>query len=53
MVKDSQMKEHYDFSDAIKNPFAKGMKNGYTIIIEHDDHDEIIEIKKTRREKPD
>ena len=41
-----KMKENYDFSNAIKNPFAKAMKNGYTLIIEHDDYNEIIEVKK-------
>jgi len=33
------MREHYDFSDAIKNPFAERMKKGYTIIISHGPED--------------
>ena len=40
-----------DFSKGRKNPFAGKFKDGYTIIVEHKDYDEIIEIKKTRREK--
>ena len=40
-----------DFSKGRKNPFAGQFKDGYTIIIEHDDHEEVIEVKKTRREK--
>jgi len=45
------MRDHYDFKNAIKNPYADKFKNGYTIVIEHEDHDEIITVKKTRREK--
>jgi hypothetical protein len=41
-----------DFSKGRKNPFAERFKNGYTIIVEHKDYDEIIEVKKTRRMKP-
>jgi len=51
MQEDKPMKDNYDFSKAIKNPFAKSMKKGYTIIIEHKDYDEIIEVKKTRKDK--
>jgi len=40
-----------DFSKFVKNPLAGQLKNGYTIIVEHEDHDEIITIKKSRREK--
>jgi len=40
-----------DFSKGKKNPYAKLFKDGYTITIEHEDYDEIITIKKTRREK--
>ena len=40
-----------DFTKGRKNPFAGRFKDGYTIIIEHTDHDEIIEVKKTRRNK--
>lgn len=40
-----------DFSKGRKNPFAGKFKNGYTIIVEHEDHEEVIEVKKSRREK--
>jgi len=40
-----------DFSKGRRNPFAGKFKDGYTIIVEHKDHDEIIEVKKTRRKK--
>ena len=40
-----------DFSKERKNPFAGKFKNGYTIIVEHKDYDEIITVKKTRRDK--
>jgi len=40
-----------DFSKGRKNPFAGKFKNGYTIIVEHEEHDEIIEVRKTKREK--
>ena len=40
-----------DFSNAVKNPFAGKFRNGYTIIVEHKDYDEIITVKKTRRDK--
>ena len=40
-----------DFSKGRKNPFAGKFKNGYTIIVEHKDYDEIITVKKTRRDK--
>jgi len=45
------MRDHYDFSKATKNPYAKHLKDGYTIVIERKDYDEIIEIKKSKREK--
>jgi len=40
-----------NFSKGRKNPFAGQFRDGYTIIVEHKDHDEIIEVKKTRRMK--
>ena len=40
-----------DFSKFVKNPFAGRFKNGYTIIVEHEDYDEVITITKSRREK--
>ena len=40
-----------NFSKGRRNPFAGKFRDGYTIIVEHKDHDEIIEVKKTRRMK--
>ena len=40
-----------DFSKARKNPFAGKFKDGYTIIVEHKDFDEIITVKKTRQDR--
>ena len=45
------MRDHYDFSNAVKNPFAESMKKGYTIIVEHKDYNEIITVKKDRQDK--
>jgi len=47
----SDIPEITDFSKGRKNPFAGKFKDGYTIIIEHRDFDEIITVKKTRRNK--
>ena len=40
-----------DFARGIKNPFAGKFREGYTIVVEHADHDEIITISKKRRPK--
>lgn len=40
-----------DFSKGRKNPFAGKFKDGYTVIVEHKDYDEVITVKKTRHEK--
>jgi len=40
-----------DFSKFTKNPFAGQFKNGYTVIVEHENHEEIITISKFRRDK--
>jgi len=45
------MRDDYDFSNAIKNPYAQRLKKGYTIVIEHEDYDEVITVKRERREK--
>jgi len=45
------MRKHYDFSNAIKNPHAGKFKDGYTVIVEHKDFDEIITVKKTTKLK--
>jgi len=45
------MRKHYDFSNAVRNPHAGKMKDGYTIIIEHKEYDEIITIKKSTKPK--
>ena len=42
-----------DFSKARKNPFAGRFKDGYTIVVEHKDYDEIITVKKQRVAKGD
>jgi len=40
-----------DFSNAVPNPFIGQFKNGYNIIIERKDHNEIIKIRKMRWRK--
>lgn len=40
-----------DFSKAIKNPFAGKFKNGYTIIVEHKDYNEVITVSKVKQDK--
>ena len=45
------MRKHYDFSNAVRNPHAGKFKDGYTIIIEHKDYDEVITITKSRKPK--
>jgi len=45
------MRKHYDFSNAVKNPHAGKLRDGYTIVVEHNDYDEIITIKKTIKQK--
>ena len=40
-----------DFSKGRKNPFAGKFKDGYTIVVEHEDYDEIITVSKSRRAK--
>jgi len=40
-----------DFSNARKNPFAGRFADGYTIIVEHDDYNEIITVNKKREPK--
>jgi hypothetical protein len=43
------MRKHYDFSNAIKNPHAGMLKDGYTIIVTHKEYDEIITVKKSKK----
>ena len=47
----SDIPEITDVSNARKNPFAEKMKNGYSMIVEHGDYEEVITISKTRRPK--
>jgi len=47
------MKKHYDFSNAVKNPHAGKLKNGYTIIVNHKDYDEVITVTKSMKQKKD
>jgi hypothetical protein len=44
----SDIPEITDAFKGRKNPFAGKFKNGYTIIVEHKDYDEIITVNKTR-----
>ena len=48
----SDIPEIKDLSKAIKNPYAGRFANGYTVIVEHEDFNEIIKIKKSRKRKP-
>ena len=41
------MKDNYDFSDAVKNPFAGKLKNGYTITVFYENDNQ-----KSKPEKP-
>ena len=47
----SDIPEITDISKGRKNPFAGRFRDGYTIIVEHKDYDEVITVKKTRRAK--
>jgi len=47
----SDIPEITDISKGRKNPFAGRFKDGYTIVVEHQDYDEVITVKKTRRAK--
>jgi hypothetical protein len=40
-----------DFATGKRNPFAGKFRDGYTIIVEHADHDEVITVSKKRRPK--
>jgi len=43
------MRKHYDFSNAVKNPHAGKFKEGYTIVVSHQDYDEVITVKKEKK----
>jgi len=45
------MRKHYDFSNAVKNPHAGKFKDGYTIIVEHKDYDEVITVTKSKKQR--
>jgi len=45
------MRKHYDFSNAVKNPHAGKFKDGYTIVVEHKDYDEVITVTKSKKQK--
>ena len=47
------MRKHYDFSNAVKNPHAGKFKDGYTIVVSHQDYDEVITVKKEKKPKSD
>jgi len=40
-----------DFTRGKKNPFAGMFKDGYTIVIEHNDYDEVINVSKKKQPK--
>jgi len=43
------MRKHYDFSNAKRNPHAGKFKDGYTVIVEHKDHNEVITVNKSAK----
>ena|GEM_PF-2273566 len=45
------MRKKYDFSNAKKNPHAGKLKDGYTIVVEHKDYDEVITVTKEKKLK--
>ena len=47
----SDIPEITDISKGRRNPFAGRFRDGYTVIVEHQDYDEVITVKKARREK--
>ena len=47
----SDIPEITDFSKWRKNPFAGRFRNGYIIIEEHEDFNEVITVSKTRQDK--
>jgi len=49
----NEIPEITDFSQGRVNPFAGMFKNGYTVIIEHKNYDEIITVSKSKRKKAD
>jgi len=44
------MKKSYNFSNAVKNPHAGKLKNGYKIVVEHKDYNEVITVIKTTKQ---
>ena len=47
------MRKYYDFSNTVKNPRAGKFKDGYTIVVSHEDYDEVITVKKEKKPKGD
>ena len=45
------MRKHYDFSNAVRNPHAGKLKDGYTVIVTHKEYDEIITVTKSKKPK--
>ena len=45
------MEKEYDFSKAIKNPFAGKFKGKYTVIVEHEDYTETLEVEMPKVKK--
>lgn len=53
------MKENYDFSRGVKNPYAEILKSGYTVMVHHDFSEngnckeEADDLKVNGKERPD
>jgi len=46
------MKDNYDFSNAIKNPYAEKLKNGFSVTVHYDSFDEFWEDSKDDELEP-
>ena len=38
------MRDNYEFPNARKNPFAGTFNGKYTVIVEHEDHKEVVKL---------
>ena len=45
------MRKYYNFSNAKKNTHNEILKNGYTIIVEHNEYNETITVKNPGNKK--
>ena len=46
------MKDNYDFSNAIKNPYAEKLKDGFSVTVHYDSFDEFWESSKDDEVEP-